>query len=64
LRPEDLYSADEVFISSTNRNIIGVGEIAGHKMASAPGRITRQVEDLFVAHVTEYVTRRHAAATR
>src|SRR5438270_3360346 len=64
LRPEDLYSAEEVFISSTNRNIIGVGEIAGHKIAAAPGPITRQVEDLFVAHVTDYVTRRHAAATR
>src|SRR6267154_6129059 len=64
LRPEDLYSAEEVFISSTNRNIIGVGEIAGHKIAAAPGPITRQVEELFVAHVTDYVTRRHAAATR
>jgi branched-chain amino acid aminotransferase len=64
LRPEDLYSADEVFISSTNRNIIGVGEIAGNKIAAAPGPITHQVEELFVAHVTDYVTRRHAAATR
>src|SRR5215471_4109725 len=32
LRPEDLYAADEVFISSTNRNVIGVGEIAGHAL--------------------------------
>src|SRR5258708_5886697 len=63
-RPEDLYSADEVFISSTNRNIIGVGEIAGHKIAAAPGPITRQIEDLFVAHVTDYVTRRLAATSR
>jgi len=64
LRPEDLYSSDEVFISSTNRNIIGVGEIDGHKIAAAPGPITRQVEELFVAHVTDYVTRRHATASR
>jgi len=64
LRPEDLYSADEIFISSTNRNIIGVGEIAGHKIAAAPGPITRQVEELFVAHVTDYVTRRLAATSR
>ncbi len=34
-RPEDLYSADEVFITSTNRSLIGVGEIAGHKIAAA-----------------------------
>ena len=64
LRPDDLYSADEVFISSTNRNIIGVGEIAGHKITAAPGPITHQIEVLFVAHVTDYVTRRHATTSR
>ena len=63
LRPDDLYWADEVFISSTNRNLIGVGEIAGHKIAAAPGRITHQLNDLFDAYVKEYVTRRLAAAT-
>jgi branched-chain amino acid aminotransferase len=63
LHAEDLYSADEVFISSTNRNLIGVGEIAGHKIATAPGPITHQLNDLFDAYVKEYVTRRLAAAT-
>jgi branched-chain amino acid aminotransferase len=63
LRPEDLYSADEVFISSTNRNLIGVGEIAGHKIAGAPGPVTHKLNDLFDHYVTEYVTRRLAAAT-
>ena len=64
LRPEDLYSADEVFISSTNRNLIGVGEIAAHKIATAPGPITHQLDELFDTHVTDYVTRRLAAASR
>jgi branched-chain amino acid aminotransferase len=64
MRPEDLYSADEIFISSTNRNIIGVGEIAGNVIASAPGPITRQLDELFESHLTDYVTRRLAAATR
>ena len=27
LRPEDLYAADEVFISSTNRSMLGVSEL-------------------------------------
>jgi branched-chain amino acid aminotransferase len=63
LRPEDLYSADEVFISSTNRNLIGVGEIAGNKIATAPGPVTQQLNDLFDTYVTDYVTRRLAAAT-
>ena len=60
LKPEDLYSADEVFISSTNRNIIGVGEIAGNKIASAsaPGSVTKRLDELFDIYVTEYVSRR------
>jgi branched-chain amino acid aminotransferase len=58
LRPDDLYSADEVFISSTNRNLIGVGEIVGHKIASAPGTLTRRLEETFAAYVEDYVSRR------
>jgi len=63
LKPEDLYSADEIFISSTNRNLIGVGEINGNKIAVAPGQVTHQLNDLFDAYVSEYVTRRLAAAS-
>ena len=62
LLPEDLYSADEVFITSTNRNLIGVGEIAGHKIASAPGPLTRRLEETFAAYVEEYVSRRVASS--
>jgi branched-chain amino acid aminotransferase len=64
LRPEDLYAADEVFISSTNRNLLGVGEISGRAIAKAPGPVTRQLDELFDTHVADYVTRRLAAATR
>lgn len=63
LRPEDLYSSDEIFISSTNRNLIGVGEIAGNKIATAPGPITHQLNELFDTYVTDYVTRRLATAS-
>jgi branched-chain amino acid aminotransferase len=62
LRPEDLYSADEVFITSTNRSLIGVGEIAGHKIASAPGPLTLRLEEVFAAYVTDYVSRRLATS--
>jgi branched-chain amino acid aminotransferase len=62
LRPEDLYDADEVFISSTNRNLLGVGEIAGHSIAKAPGPLTRQLDELFDAYISDYVTRRLASA--
>jgi len=62
LRPEDLYGADEMFISSTNRNVIGVGEIAGNTLAGAPGPVTKRVDEAFEAYVKEYVGRRRAAA--
>ena len=61
LRPDDLYSADEVFITSTNRSLIGVGEIAGYKIAAAPGPLTHRLEEVFAAYVTDYVSRRLAS---
>lgn len=61
LRPEDFHSADEVFISSTNRSLLGVGEIEGHKFSAAPGPVTKRLEDAFAAYVAEYVARRRAA---
>jgi branched-chain amino acid aminotransferase len=63
LRLEDLYSADEVFITSTNRNLISVSEIAGNKIA-APGPVCDRLNELFDAYVTDYVSRRLASAAR
>jgi branched-subunit amino acid aminotransferase/4-amino-4-deoxychorismate lyase len=57
LRLEDLYAADEVFISSTNRSLAGVGEIAGHIFPAAPGPVTMRLEKIFQEHIEEYVTR-------
>ncbi|MFZ0521328.1 MAG: aminotransferase class IV [Candidatus Acidiferrales bacterium] len=62
LRPEDLYAADEVFISSTNRSMLGVGEINGHKIASAPGPVTLKLEKAFGAFVRQYLEAHSAAA--
>ncbi len=63
LQPEDLYSAEEVFISSTNRNLISVGEVAGHAIP-APGPVCHRLNEIFDAYVAEYVTRRLASAVR
>ena len=60
--PEDLYTAEEVCMSSTNRNLLGVGEIAGHKIANAPGPVTLKLEKALAAHVAAYVAKRRAAA--
>jgi branched-chain amino acid aminotransferase len=63
LDPEDLYAADEIFISSTNRNLLAVGEIAGHRYANAPGPVTRKLDEAFNAYVKEYLARRAAESS-
>ncbi len=62
LRPEDLFTADEVFITSTNRSLLAVGEIDGHEIAAAPGPITQRLDKAFAGYVTDYIARRAAAA--
>lgn len=64
LHAEDLYSADEVFIASTNRNVIGVSEIAGHHIANPRGPVSTRLNELLESYIGEYVTRRHTAAVR
>jgi branched-chain amino acid aminotransferase len=60
LRPEDLYAADEIFISSTNRNLLGVGEVNGRKIAAAPGAVTLRLEKAFGEYVRQYLEARSA----
>jgi branched-chain amino acid aminotransferase len=62
LRPQDLFSADEVFLSSTNRSLLAVGEIEGHRIAAAPGAITQRLDHVFAAYVADYIARRAATA--
>ncbi len=62
LRPQDLYAADEVFISSTNRSMLGVSEVNGHVIATAPGAITLQLEKAFGEYVRQYLEARSAAS--
>jgi branched-chain amino acid aminotransferase len=64
LRPEDFFAAEEVFITSTNRSLLAVGEIEGHKIASAPGPITQRLEKAFAGYVADYIARRAAAPTQ
>jgi branched-chain amino acid aminotransferase len=64
LRPEDLYSADGVFISSTNRGVIAVSEINGHRIATAPLAAMQKLQDAFSAYVRDYVAQRAAPLTR
>jgi branched-chain amino acid aminotransferase len=63
LRLEDLHSAEEVFITSTNRNVIGVREVAGRMIGGdGMGKVTRKLETVFDSHVNDYVERRLATS--
>lgn len=64
LMPEDLYGADEVFISSTNRTMLAVGEIQGHKIAVAPGPVLAKLEESFGRYIRTYIDARSAPAPR
>jgi branched-chain amino acid aminotransferase len=64
LRTDDLYSADGVFISSTNRGVIAVSEINGHRIATAPLPVMQKLQDAFSAYVREYVAQRAVPLTR
>ncbi len=63
LRMEDLYSADEVFVTSTNRNVIGVREIAGRTIGDGkPGPLTLRLDEVFELYLQDYIQRRLASA--
>ena len=62
LTPEELYSADEVFITSTNRSLLGVREVAGHKYPTAPGPIAQKLEQAFGVAMLDYVAQQTASA--
>jgi len=64
LRPLDLYSADGVFITSTNRNLIAVSEINGHAIPTGALAPMRKLQEAFSAYVREYVDARALAVKR
>jgi len=63
LRLEDLYTADEVFVTSTNRNVIGVKEIGQRTVGGGvTGPLTKKLDEVFEAYITDYIERRLAAS--
>jgi len=61
LFPEDFYAAEEVFISSTNRNVIPATEIAGRAVGSAKTPVMAELEKAFDAYIRDYVEAHSAA---
>jgi branched-chain amino acid aminotransferase len=64
LYPDDLYSADEVFITSTTRDLLPVREIAGRQLRQS-GHVRQKITTAFRAFVDRDISgRRLAAASR
>ena len=61
LTPAELESADEVFITSTTRNLLPVHEIEGKKVGRADGT-RRALADAFGEYVNRYVAAHKTAA--
>lgn len=64
LRPADLFAAEEVFISSTNRTLLAVSEIAGHAYANAPGPVTRMLDEAFTRYIKDYLAHHAVPAAK
>jgi len=61
---DDLYGAEEVFISSTNRNLLPVSAINDRSMTKAPGPIVHELERAFVLYIRRYLDTRVLASSR
>jgi len=64
LLPEDLYAADEVFISSTNRNLLPVSEIAGRKIGDGNTPVVERLEKVFESYVRKYLDSQAASSSK
>jgi branched-chain amino acid aminotransferase len=64
LLPQDLYAADEVFISSTNRNLLPVSEIAERKIGDGNNPIADRLEKVFENYVRKYLDSQTASASK
>jgi branched-chain amino acid aminotransferase len=57
LSPEDLARVQEVFISSTTREVAAVGSISPNWTYPAPGAVTQSLEQAFRSYVDNYLER-------
>ncbi len=54
-KPEDIYNAQEVFISNTTMEVMPVAEIIDAKKFSGPGKITRMLRQEYKKKVADYI---------
>ncbi len=59
--PDELFAADEVFITSTTRQVQTVSQIEEHHFAPAPGPVTQKLAEVFDQAVKDRVAAHLAA---
>ncbi len=63
-RLDDIYKAQEVFISSTTMEVMPVVEVDDIKISARPGRITRMLHKAYKEKVEEYIRKAGFKGTR
>jgi len=54
MTPNDLYSADEAFFSSTYGGVLAIAEIDGRRIgAQCPGRVTARPQEAYESQLRE-----------
>lgn len=61
LKLRDLYDAEEVFITSTTREVQAVAQIEDQKYANAPGPLTTRLARAFSEYVKRYISEQKQA---
>jgi branched-subunit amino acid aminotransferase/4-amino-4-deoxychorismate lyase len=55
IKKQELYSADEIFLSATNKDIVPIVKVDGKKIGDGqPGKITKQVMQAFADFAKKY----------
>lgn len=62
LYPDDLYDAEEVFISSTNRNVVRVSEITDRSVGKGSQELMQHLDHAFSSYARAYVNLHGAAS--
>lgn len=63
LNTQDLFTADEVFITSTTREVQPVSEIEGCKIAQPGGPVTKRLAEAFSRYVAESLVKSNPKAS-
>lgn len=56
-RKQDVYEADEVFISNTTMEIMPVRQVDSQVFANAPGKWTKALHNTYKEYVTDYIAK-------